>query len=641
MGYAGRNVVNAPAVRQALLARSAARRDHPEIAAWLGNHFHRWIIGTFAHVLPVRDVRDWSRCMGKAVAPPAWVQAHFLAPPQTVAPLCYIDPAHHLLLEQERSLLEFLNVQVNARLAGKLHKITCFEAQRRWQADHERMARQRRRGWAPSSEGAYRAVWATAQGRFIELASTGLLLRSELAYESFHMQHCLGDFDDMAELQGGYGAQHAHRIEEGELRVLSWRDLANKPHVTISLQAEGDGWVIEQIKGKQNRVPAQKYHGAIREVLQHLQCPVGDAVDALRMGLMDEPQASPPRLFFYHERPEAPQAAWMLAGNPTLIRQHPRPGLREQWLAATQPLAVLALDQPHPHVRLAAMHSLAAADLDAQDRVQVGEAAWLRAALDGSASPGPLMQVPPAPSPVLTKPQVPAAAWWRRMLDGWRETVRPVSPEEWRLRWVFATMDLLCVRQSVAHWRNTTFSLGMSPEKAQRLLKVVGREIGLESPSAPDQPMRVAEFCARFFGAEELTPGWSRRAQPLQASPWDLLAFAGMRNAFVLRVLTAHGLVPEPQALRLLALHAQRVADCHSSWDDFAQSYARGRTAWLAHTGSREQPSVVRHEIAAYLEGSNCNWRELPWHAFAMLNETDAQRLHADWVTQFRHAGSE
>ena len=43
--YRPRDVVNAPAIKQRIRERSAARGDSEEIAAWLGNHFYRHVIG--------------------------------------------------------------------------------------------------------------------------------------------------------------------------------------------------------------------------------------------------------------------------------------------------------------------------------------------------------------------------------------------------------------------------------------------------------------------------------------------------------------------------------------------------------------------------------------------------------------------
>ena len=43
--YKARDVVNAPAIKQRIKERSAAREDAPDVAAWLGNHFYRHVVG--------------------------------------------------------------------------------------------------------------------------------------------------------------------------------------------------------------------------------------------------------------------------------------------------------------------------------------------------------------------------------------------------------------------------------------------------------------------------------------------------------------------------------------------------------------------------------------------------------------------
>lgn len=69
-----------------------------------------------------------------------------------------------------------------------------------------------------------------------------------MAYESWHMQHCVGQFDDRKNLTGGYGEYYANQIEQHKLRLFSLRDNNNIPHVTIALNVVGDSLEIDQIK---------------------------------------------------------------------------------------------------------------------------------------------------------------------------------------------------------------------------------------------------------------------------------------------------------------------------------------------------------------------------------------------------------
>ncbi|XPE23511.1 hypothetical protein ACNKHM_23235 [Shigella sonnei] len=47
-------------------------------------------------------------------------------------------------------------------------------------------------------------------------------LRREIAYESWHMQHLVGQFDDRKNLTGGYGEYYANQIEQHKLPVIQF-----------------------------------------------------------------------------------------------------------------------------------------------------------------------------------------------------------------------------------------------------------------------------------------------------------------------------------------------------------------------------------------------------------------------------------
>ena len=52
--YAARDVANAPELKAAIVRRSAARGDSPEVAQWLVNHFFRFLVGNA--VLPPSEM---------------------------------------------------------------------------------------------------------------------------------------------------------------------------------------------------------------------------------------------------------------------------------------------------------------------------------------------------------------------------------------------------------------------------------------------------------------------------------------------------------------------------------------------------------------------------------------------------------
>ena len=76
-----------------------------------------------------------------------------------------------------------------------------------------------------------------------------LLTSEALDRESAFMQHCIG--------QGAYDG----KLKNDRYQYLSLRDSTNKPHVTIELSTSslGDEWDANQIQGKQNKSPIEKY----------------------------------------------------------------------------------------------------------------------------------------------------------------------------------------------------------------------------------------------------------------------------------------------------------------------------------------------------------------------------------------------
>ena len=87
-------------------------------------------------------------------------------------------------------------------------------------------------------------------------------------YEGNWMGHCVA----------GYGQE----IEEGRTWIYSFRDIANEPHITIEVRPSivspeerselrpGDSWTLQQIKGKGNEPPAEKYHPHVVDFLTKL-----------------------------------------------------------------------------------------------------------------------------------------------------------------------------------------------------------------------------------------------------------------------------------------------------------------------------------------------------------------------------------
>jgi uncharacterized protein YeaC (DUF1315 family) len=329
--YRPRDVVNAPAVKAAILARSAGRGDDADMAAWLQNHFFRWAIGSFDYVVTLRSAADF-QALGTGDAP-AWLLRQLDADPSKV--FHHLDPDHPLLVDRERTLVEFLRSRQGTRLAQKLQRINCFQAMALWEHEHRHMQAKRRKGWVPSSGQALKEVLRTPNGTVFELRGDHPALREEMAYESYHMQHCLGQFADAAKLEGGYGEQYARDAEMGRLRLFTLRNAANLPHVTISLAVRDDGLHIDQIKGKQNRHPVRRY---VDDVLCFLQVepPLGERhADCEGMGLVFEPgvaDAAPGRWKFVTDVANPDFLLNVMSSNFHLIGHFADPPPVLQWL---------------------------------------------------------------------------------------------------------------------------------------------------------------------------------------------------------------------------------------------------------------------------------------------------------------------
>ncbi|HEF5872479.1 TPA: hypothetical protein SAY52_006714 [Burkholderia cenocepacia] len=394
--YRPRDVVNAPDIKAAIARRSTERGDPAEIRAWLGNHFFRWVVGAFEQAQPLVSLADYRALAGADRPAPEWLVRRFraqsgavasatspaspaspasgpvsgppadatLPPAARPAPLYFIDPEHMLLIDRERVLVEFLRSRAGTRLAQKLQRITCAMALDMWEREHQRMQARRDKGWVPSSGLALREVLRTPNGIVFEFIGDHAALREELAYESYYMQHCLGQFADRRRLRGGYGEQYAQAARDGRLRLFTLRGAGNQPHVTISLQASSEGLRIDQIKGKQNRHPVRRYADDVRQFLRTL-APRGERhPDCEGMGLVFEPDA-----------PGATTGAWtfvtdvrspdhllsVMSANFHLIEHFEQPPAVLQWLLLRNaPYALGQLRQIDPAVAAAARHALPA-----------------------------------------------------------------------------------------------------------------------------------------------------------------------------------------------------------------------------------------------------------------------------------------
>lgn len=297
LGYQARDVVNALQIKARIQARSAQRGDSPEIAAWLANHFYRYVVGNLAAPAPaVQGLTSQNALlqqMGDASPPWALQRLPAISPPgQTEAVLWWVDPDSPAVRQLEARLTEFLDSRAGTSLEGKLQRINAPQALARWTLEHLAFAQRKAAGHYDHQPQAVQGLLRTAHGTFVELLAASPQLRAEMAFESQEMGHCLGQFEHRTSLRGGYGERYASACQKGQMRLFSFRTGNGQPRITINAYVQANGLLkIEQIKGKQNRPPIARYQEDVLQLLNHLPLDEDLPDDAQAMGLVRLPDA--------------------------------------------------------------------------------------------------------------------------------------------------------------------------------------------------------------------------------------------------------------------------------------------------------------------------------------------------------------
>ncbi|WP_417066701.1 PcfJ domain-containing protein [Niveibacterium terrae] len=336
--YAGRNALNAAELRSVIDARSAVRGDPQAIRAWLLNHFWRHWVANFEPAQPIATLEDAQRLMPGASLPD-WLFKRLEAPQACdSAPLVWLDPAEPAALLLEARLVEFLSSRQGTSLDGKLARINCPQALSLWEKEHDQMQARLDRGWRQSDERALRTLLEVPEGRFVEFLADSPLLRAEMAYESYLMRHCVGQFSNRKALTGGYGEQYAQAIEQGKLRIISLRDRNGQPHITISLTMRGNAAPrVDQVKGKQNRPPISRYVDALIRVLNLIGTDMETPNDCLNIGIV-RTETGWQRL---EEIADPLVQARFVSRYPHTFSMLRSPGALAQWITAARQPAVL------------------------------------------------------------------------------------------------------------------------------------------------------------------------------------------------------------------------------------------------------------------------------------------------------------
>ena len=292
--YLARNVVNAPDLKARIAQRSQQRGDSEEISAWLQNHFYRYLVGNFhappPALQPLLTPQDLQ--LRYRSGPPAWAMAVVAkaaanAKEGSEPALWWVSPSDETVLALEARLLEFLQSRQGTSLEGKLTRINCPQALERWAQEHQAFETRQLAGWREHQPAAITPLWQGSNGEFVELLPSSKVLREEMAFESQMMRHCLGQFANRRHLTGGYGEHYAESCEQGRMRIFSYRTGQQQPRITINAWLQDDGSLrIDQIKGKQNRPPIDRYRQDVIGFLNHLTTTDTTPDDALGMRLV-------------------------------------------------------------------------------------------------------------------------------------------------------------------------------------------------------------------------------------------------------------------------------------------------------------------------------------------------------------------
>lgn len=353
-GYAPRNALNADELKQGITERSQTRGDETSIRAWLQNHFYRHLVSNFEPAQRIHTQKDALTVLGCSPAP-RWLSRHFNEQDKTV-PLVWVDPKAPPLLQQEALLVEFLASRSGTPLEGKLERINCPQALMLWEKEHAQMVTRTAQGWRASQPQALRSVVTCGEHTWVELLPKSPLLRAEMAYESYAMRHCLGQFADRKALTGGYGEHYAHAAENGHMRLFSLRDSQGQPHITLSMTVHANGELtIEQVKGKQNRAPIERYVEPLLRGLNALGTDQQSPPDCIAMGIV-RTHAGWMRI---EQVSDASDQTRLVVRYPHLFARLAAPSAMVEWLVAARQVDLLQHVEPQAaSVRYAVRHVL-------------------------------------------------------------------------------------------------------------------------------------------------------------------------------------------------------------------------------------------------------------------------------------------
>jgi len=340
----GRNLANIPQLKKEFKVFGDKQKASPEVMSWLGKTFLRWVINDFPHITTVTTESEFTALTGDSA--PDWFvekigQVEFI----------HIDPNHPYLSELLTRCTEWLSRHSSPKLIKKFPKMTVPHVLKKWRSEHDRLKRSPELGLTTTGN-ALKEVFRFNEFRVVEFIPDHSEFRPELTIESWHMQHCIGQFQDKQAFTGGYGEHYAEQAAAGVLRFFSLRDEKNKPHATLSFFSNEEGELsVEQVKGKQNRSPIERYIPACHAFLNAFN--VGHQLhsDCLAMGLTYQDGRT-----ISLEEADHDLQKQLVAHHPNFIFRIAEPSEALLWLVATRaPTLIPHLPQASREMKIAAL----------------------------------------------------------------------------------------------------------------------------------------------------------------------------------------------------------------------------------------------------------------------------------------------
>jgi len=345
---AGRNVANIAQLKKTL-QEFAKQKDLPdEITQWLNKVLLRWLINSFTDVQTIKSKDQFATLIGEQA--PSWFTEKLAS-----TKFIYIDPKHPQLTEVLEKTVEWLGSKY-PQLAPKFLRMTVPQILKKWQKDHDYMQRKRANTIETSGEGLTTCFRHTTDNNelfhIVEMLPNHAELSFEMARESSYMQHCLGEFEDIAKAEGGYGEYYYKRIKKQSLRLFSLRDSHNKPHATIALYPKDEQLWVDQIKGKQNAAPVARYVPTVQAFLNHLQVHHNYHSDCMSMGLF----FSQGKSLSIEEIKDENTQQLLLTYDSSLFSRIKQPSVASTWLAIMQrPSHIAYIEKPSEAMKIASL----------------------------------------------------------------------------------------------------------------------------------------------------------------------------------------------------------------------------------------------------------------------------------------------